>query len=499
MAKPALDKDLKRVTGLETATHDLARSLAGPGIALVFLLAAAVWASFVITDGPHSYLIVIAAVIAGYMALNVGANDVANNMGPAVGSKALTMVGALLIAAVFEAAGALLAGGDVVNTVARDLLIGDQLDSNTFVLVMMAALLASALWVNLATVIGAPVSTTHAVVGGVVGAGIAATGFGSIAWPIIGTIAASWVISPVLGGMFAAVLLLIVRVTITDRIDKISAARIWVPILVALMTGVFAMYLATKGLKRIWHPDLPAVLMLGLGFTALGWIVSMPMVRHQSARIENRRKHIAKLFRLPLIVAAALLSFAHGANDVANAIGPFAAIVTSVQTGQAQSAGLALPFWVLLIGAVGIALGLALFGPRLIRTVGEQITKLNEIRAYCVALSAACTVLAASALGLPVSSTHIAVGAIFGVGFLREYIARSEMKGNAVPVFARFVDPAMLNATPEEALAKDRQQTRRRLVRRQHVLGVAAAWVITVPASAVLAAVVFLTLNALVG
>jgi inorganic phosphate transporter, PiT family len=499
MAKPALDKDLKRVSGLEHATHDLARSLAGPGIALVFLLAAAVWASFVVADGPNSYLVIIAAAIAGYMALNVGANDVANNMGPAVGSKALTMVGALLIAGIFEAAGALLAGGDVVNTVARDLLIGDQLDSNTFVLVMMAALLASALWVNLATIIGAPVSTTHSVVGGVVGAGVASAGFGFIAWPIIGTIAASWVISPVLGGVFAAILLSIIRITITNRIDKISAARVWVPILVALMTGVFAMYLATKGLKRIWKPDLPLVLLLGLSFAALGWIVAMPMVRRQSLTIENRKKHIAKLFRLPLIVATALLSFAHGANDVANAVGPFAAIVTTIQTGHMESAGLALPLWVLFIGAAGIALGLALFGPRLIRKVGEQITKLNEIRAYCVALAAACTVLAASALGLPVSSTHIAVGAIFGVGFLREYIAQREMKGNAIPVKARFVHPSMLNATPEEALAKDRQQARRRLVRRQHVLSIAAAWVITVPASAVLAALVFLGLNQLIG
>lgn len=499
MAKPVLDKDLKRVAGLELATHNLARSLAAPGIALVFLLAAAVWASFVVADGPTSYMVVIAAVIAGYMALNVGANDVANNMGPAVGSKALTMLGALLIAGTFEAAGALLAGGDVVSTVAQDLLIGDQLDGDTFVLVMMAALLASALWVNLATIIGAPVSTTHAVVGGVVGAGIASAGIGSVAWPVIGTISLSWVISPALGGLFGATLLAFIRATITKRIDKISAARVWVPILVALMTGVFAMYLATKGLKRIWSPGLTMVLLLGLGFAVLGWLVAMPLIRHQSLKIENRTKHIAKLFRLPLIVAAALLSFAHGANDVANAIGPFAAIVTAVQTGHAQSADITLPLWVLLIGAIGIALGLALFGPRLIRTVGEQITKLNEIRAYCVALSAAITVLAASALGLPVSSTHIAVGAIFGVGFLREYVAIREMKGNAVPVHARFLDPATLNATPEEALSKDRQQAGRRLVRRQHVLSIAAAWVITVPASAALAALVSLVLGLLIG
>src|SRR5690606_1580410 len=151
MSKSALDKDLQRVSGLETATHDLGRMLAAPGIALVFLLVAALWASFAVEQGPSTYIVVIGAAIAGYMALNVGANDVANNMGPAVGSRALTMVGALVIAAIFEAAGALLAGGDVVNTVARDLLLAPEIEPTRFILVMMAALLASALWVNLAT------------------------------------------------------------------------------------------------------------------------------------------------------------------------------------------------------------------------------------------------------------------------------------------------------------------------------------------------------------
>lgn len=499
MAKSVLDKDLQRVSGLENATHDLARALAAPGIALVFLLLAAVWASFVVTDGPMSYLVVIAAAIAGYMALNVGANDVANNMGPAVGSKALTMGGALLIAAIFEAGGALLAGGDVVNTVARDLLVGDAIPSAQFVLLMMAALLASALWVNLATYIGAPVSTTHAVVGGVVGAGVAAAGFNSVAWPVIGTIAASWVISPVLGGIAAALLLTLIKHTITDRIDKVSAARIWVPIIVAGMTGVFAMYIATKGLSRVWSPDPALVIALGVGFAILGWIGAMPLVRYQSVGLENRKKHVSTLFRLPLVVAAALLSFAHGANDVANAVGPFAAIVTTLQSGHMESSGLALPFWVLAIGAIGISLGLALFGPRLIRTVGEQITKLNEIRAYCVALSAAVTVLVASALGLPVSSTHIAVGGVFGVGFLREYYSRRDLDYAAVPVHAKHVDPAALNATPEDALSRERKSERRKLVRRQHVTGIAAAWVITVPASAVLAAALFWILDLVIG
>ena len=498
MNKSVLDKDLQRVSGLETATHDLARALAAPGLALVFLLVAAVWASFA-SDGPMSYLVIIAAAIAGYMALNVGANDVANNMGPAVGSKALTMTGALVIAAIFEAGGALLAGGDVVNTVARDLLTSSSIPSERFVLLMMAALLASALWVNLATYIGAPVSTTHAVVGGVVGAGVAAAGAGSIAWPVIGTISASWVISPVLGGVAAALVLFVIKHTITDRIDKVSAARIWVPIIVAAMTGIFAMYMATKGLSRVWKPGVPLVVLLGIGFSALGWVLAMPVVRAQSMGIENRKKHISSLFRLPLVVAAALLSFAHGANDVANAVGPFAAIVTTLQSGEAEAAGIALPFWVLAIGAIGISLGLALFGPRLIRTVGEQITKLNEIRAYCVALSAAVTVLVASALGLPVSSTHIAVGGIFGVGFLREYYSRRDLDFNAVPIHAKHVDPEALNATPEDALSKERKSERRKLVRRQHVTGIVAAWIITVPASAVLAGLLFWILAWVIG
>lgn len=499
MPKSALDKDLQRVAGLDAVTYDLARSLSGPGIALVFLLAAAVWASFVVTDGPMSYLVVIAAMIAGYMAINVGANDVANNMGPAVGSKALTMGGALVIAAIFEAAGALLAGGDVVNTVARDLLTSDSIEPATFVLLMMAALLASALWVNLATYIGAPVSTTHAVVGGVVGAGVAAAGWSAVAWPVIGSIAASWVISPILGGLFAALLLSLIKRTITDRVDKVSAARMWVPILVAAMTGVFSMYIATKGLGRIWTPQLWMVLTLGVVFTALGWIVAMPTVRRQSMGLENRNKHIATLFRLPLVVAAALLSFAHGANDVANAVGPFAAIVTTVQSGSMSTEGLGLPFWVLAIGAVGIALGLALFGPRLIKTVGEQITKLNEIRAYCIAFSAAVTVLAASALGMPVSSTHIAVGGIFGVGFLREYYSRKEMEIAAVPILAKHVDASLLNASPEEAIASARRTTRRKLVRRHSVMSIVGAWGITVPASALSASMIYWGLAFLVG
>jgi len=499
MAKSALDKDLDKVVRLETATHDLSRSIAAPGLALVFLFAVLVWANFAVVQGPLSYLVVIAAVIAGYMALNVGANDVANNMGPAVGSKALTMGGALAIAAVFEASGALLAGGDVVNTVARDLIApGVHMSASVFILVMMSAFLSSALWINLATYLNAPVSTTHSVVGGVLGSGIAAAGFGVVVWPTIGAIVLSWIVSPALGGLIAAGLLTLIRAVITQRRDKVAAARLWVPLLVALMTGIFAMYLATKGLSRVWKPDLATVALVGAGFAVLGWLVAMPWVKRRSMGMENRAKHIGTLFRLPLVFAAALLSFAHGANDVANAVGPLAAIVAAADSGEAVSAGIALPLWVLAIGGIGIALGLGLFGPRLIRTVGEKITKMNEIRAYCVALSAAVTVLAASALGLPVSSTHIAVGAVFGVGFLREFHSNLGLPSANVRRNALFIDPSRLNATPEQALVNFQMRERRRLVRRQHVFGIAAAWIITVPASAILAGCLYFVMRLLI-
>ena len=490
MSKPAIDKDLKRVSELRLATDDNARAIAAPGLALLFLLAALIWA-YAVAGAGQSYFVVIATVIAAYMALNIGANDVANNMGPAVGSKALTMGGALVIAAICEAAGALLAGGDVVSTISRDLIVSTASPSSeTFIIIMMAALLSSALWVNLATILGAPVSTTHSVVGGVVGAGIAAIGMDAIVWPTMARIAASWVVSPLAGGLIAALFLAVINATILARTAKGEAARIWVPVFVALMTGIFAMYMAMKGLSRVWKPGPEVVLLIGLLSGGGGWLIAIPFVRRGIAGAENSRKQVGKLFRLPLIIATALLSFAHGANDVANAVGPLAAIVAAAG-GNAANGQVALPLWVLAIGAIGIALGLALFGPRLIRTVGEKITKLNEIRGFCVALAAAATVLVASALGLPVSSTHIAIGAVFGVGFLREGFSNRGVRNKAVSPDGIFLKTDHLNRTPEEAVANFQKRRRRYLVRRRHALSIAAAWVITVPAAGTLAALVY--------
>lgn len=429
------------------------------------------------------FIVVAAAVFGAYMALNIGANDVANNMGPAVGANALSMGGAIAIAAIFESAGALIAGADVVSTVATGIIAPDTLATPVmFIWAMMAALLASALWVNLATWIGAPVSTTHAVVGGVVGAGIVAAGFGAVNWSQMAAIAASWVISPVLGAIIAAGFLWLIKARIVYRADKIAAARVWVPILVGLMAGTFATYLIMKGLKQLVDVSIEVALAIGLAFGLASWLTLIPVIRRQSQGLENRNKSLKVLFSIPLVVSAALLSFAHGANDVANAVGPLAAIVQTSQTGTLID-GVEIPLWVMLIGACGISFGLCLFGPKLIRMVGNQITKLNPMRAYCVSLSAAITVILASWLGLPVSSTHIAIGAIFGVGFFREWDTERRLKK------AR-------QALPLESIPVE-ERRRRKLVRRSHALTIAAAWVVTVPAAAILSAILFALLNQL--
>ncbi|MCH8166802.1 MAG: inorganic phosphate transporter [Proteobacteria bacterium] len=500
MTKQSPDKDLGKGVRLEAASHGPARIFAPLGLALLFLVAVLAFTTATLTGTPLSLYLIAAGVIGGYMALNIGANDVANNMGPAVGSKALPMAGALAIAAICEAAGALLAGGDVVATISKGIVTPDPaMPVEDFVLVMMAALLAAAAWINLATILNAPVSTTHSIVGGVLGAGIAASGPAIVAWPTMGLIAASWVISPLLGGLGAALLLGFIKWAILFREDRIAAARRWVPVLIGVMAAVFAAYLMMKGLKRIWKPTADIVLLFAVAGFALGWAGSRRWVAARAARIGPRRREIGSLFVLPLIFAVALLSFAHGANDVANAVGPLAAIVAAAETGMAAPAEVVLPLWVLAVGAAGIAAGLALFGARMIRTVGEKITRMDPIRAYCVALSAAITVIFASALGLPVSSTHIAVGGIFGVGFLREALVNREIRRKGSKKARQAMAGVKLDRAAKKAIRRQLMQERRRLVRRRHLWGIAAAWVVTVPAAGLLAAGLFFVLRLVAG
>lgn len=487
MLKPTLDKDLAKMGRIEDATSFVSKGFAGQGIALIFLVLVASAAALLTNGDAGSIIIVAAAVLGGYMALNIGANDVANNVGPAVGANALSLTGALIIAAIFESAGAFLAGGDVVSTISKGIIDPASVNnSEVFIWAMMAALISSALWVNLATWVGAPVSTTHSVVGGVMGAGIAAAGFAAVNWPQMGSIAASWVISPVLGGVIAAGFLAFIKYFIIYREDKIAAAKRWVPVLIAIMAGAFAAYLSIKGLKKIVKIDMQTALLIG-AIAAVGfYAITRPLIARQAVGMENRNQSLRKLFTIPLIFSAALLSFAHGANDVANAIGPLAAIVHTVEAGEIASK-VEIPIWVMIIGAFGISFGLLLFGPKLIRMVGSQITKLNPMRAYCVALAAAITVIIASWLGLPVSSTHIAVGGVFGVGFFREWYTKNSKRRLA---FAKPGDAKVIKRLPAEEIKY------RKLVRRSHFLTIAAAWVITVPAAAIMSALIFFLLTA---
>ena len=497
MSKKPLDEkyryvsDLQRLDAHQTQIRLFLSKLFPFFIALIFLVIVGVYGGLSLEVADENLIMLVsAAIIGGYMALNIGANDVANNMGPAVGGRVLTVMSAVLIAAVCESAGAILAGGDVVKTVAKGIISpGDGLSITDFRNLMLCALLAAALWVNLATFLNAPVSTTHSIVGGVLGSGIAAAGFGLVNWLTMSKIAASWVISPVFGGLVAASLLFFIQLKVFNVADRVKAAKKWVPILIGLMAGAFAAYMALKGLKKIWKPSsIEIVAYSALSFLVF-WIISVPYISKVSSTLTNEKRDINSLFNLPLIAGVALLSFAHGANDVANAIGPLAAIVSTFSQ-ETVAAKVGIPIWVLVIGAVGLALGLLLFGPKLIHTVGDKITRLNAPRAYCVALASAVTVLIATTLGLPVSSTHIAIGAIFGVGFLREVLENPNKR--------RLKPGHKLNQTSADAFSNVNVRLKRKLVRRNFVLSIAAAWVITVPASAFIAGALFFVLRAVV-
>lgn len=506
---------------IEKATKRGRREFSRLGMGLLFVVCIMIYTALGIgITGPQGIMLVVASMIGGYMAMNIGANDVANNVGPAVGSHAITMTGAIVIAAIFEMAGALIAGGDVVATIRGGIIKPDViLDSNRFIWLMTASLLAGALWLNFATAIGAPVSTTHSIVGAVLGAGIAAGGMNAANWGTMSSIAASWVISPVLGGIVAAAFLFWIKRAITYQSDMVAAAQRTVPILIGLMAFSFSTYLILKGLNKIWKVDFLTAGTIGAAIGVLTWWLMTGSLRRRAGRMDNTKASINALFTVPLICAAALLSFAHGANDVANAIGPLAAIADTVIHGK-LSAKAGIPLWVMLVGAIGISLGLTLYGPKLIRTVGSEITELDQMRAFCIAMSAAVTVIVASQLGLPVSSTHIALGGVFGVGFLREFLKTNysqmldEIKEHHLGEDKEVVE-AYLNRftkagvkekremldqlkarTAQADLSKyERKQMRRvyrhELVKRSAVFKIAAAWIITVPASALMAAMIY--------
>ncbi|MGH6808701.1 MAG: inorganic phosphate transporter [Ensifer adhaerens] len=492
LEKQTLDKDLDKFSLAEEASQHVMRGLAAPGLALLFLLLSMAFAASFVTDSATAPIIIAAAAIAGYMAMNIGANDVTNNVGAAVGAKAMSMVTALTIAAVFEIAGAMLAGREVALTIEAGIVYGEAvIGPQTIVWVMMSALASAAAWIHIATYSGAPVSTTHSIIGGIVGAGIAAAGFSAVQWWSLAGITTSWSVSPLLGGAIAAAFLAFLKEFIIYREDKIAAARHWMPIILGVTAGSFTAYVAVVALVQVAAISLSTSLVAGLVAGLATYVLVKPWIHRQSEGLDNRNQSLRKLFRAPLILSAALLSFAHGANDVSNAIGPLSAIVAALD-GVITTEKSPAAFWELAIGALGISVGLSLYGPRLIRVVGEEITRLNPMRAFCVALATAVTVLLASAFGLPISSTHTAVGAVFGVGFFREWYTRHSKRR------LQYVRQRTGHADfMEAAEANFAEVRRRRLVRRSHFLTIVAAWVITVPASALLSAVVYLVLSAI--
>ena len=512
------------------------------GIALIFIVIVMFYTMATTGDMSNKMFLVIATIFGAYMAMNIGANDVANNVGPAVGSKALSLGGAIFIAAIFEVSGALIAGADVTNTIRKGIIDLNAFgDVNIFIWAMMSALLAAALWLNLATYFKAPVSTTHSIVGGVMGAGIAAGGFGIVHWATMGKIAASWVISPVLGGIIAALFLFSIKKTIIFKDNKIQAAKKWVPLFVAIMAWAFTTYLTLKGLKHIWgdivnilsflphtkKPTFEVASIFGIIVAISIFFIVKIHITKNAKNLNNNREAINILFTIPLIFSAILLSFAHGANDVANAVGPLAAINDAVMSGGISSKA-GIPFWVMAIGGLGISVGLALYGPKLIKTVGSEITELDQIRAFSIALAAAITVIIASQLGLPVSSTHIAVGAVFGVGFLREFmkievyneealkknLAKEEellkimvieldelqSKENKdkddyktiVELFEKIESQEKIVKRLRKVLKKEEKEE---YVKRDMVKKIVTAWVITVPVAGIFSAIIFFVIK----
>lgn len=498
-----------------------------------FAVAVAFYANSIMGHTAHGGFLVLSAVFGAYMAMNIGANDVANNVGPAVGAQAVTIGGAIVIASIFEAGGALIAGGDVVDTIKKGIISPNAFgnDPMIFVYAMSAALLSAALWLNLATWLRAPVSTTHSIVGGVMGAGIAAGGFAIVSWGTMGTIAASWVISPVLGGVIAATFLYVIKSQVIYKTDRLSASKKIVPALVAIMSAAFITYLTLKGFKHIWgtitemfsflpqtkKPAFSMALTLGLIGGVITFLVVKPRVAKKVVGLDNSRESINTLFTIPLIFAAALLSFAHGANDVANAVGPLAAINDAL-TSLKVSEKAAIPLWVMVTGGIGISVGLALFGPRLIRTVGSEITDLDQMRAFSIMMAAAITVVIASQLGLPVSSTHIAVGAVFGVGFLREWLdsrgtgekqqnlqvetaklheIKAEIDALNVDDYKQKLELMETHKAQKKKIKAIKRALRENYVKRGLVKKIIAAWIITVPAAATVSAIVFYVLKGL--
>ena len=413
-------------------------------------------------------MIGLGVLIAVYMAWNIGANDVANAMGTSVGSGALTMRQAIIVAAIFEFGGACFLGSDVSDTIRKDIIGVENFAPEPEVLIfgMLAALFAAALWLHLATAFGMPVSTTHSIVGAVAGVGLAYGGFTEgIHWDVMFSIARSWFISPLFGGVLAFLMFWGIRRTILDRPDPRAATLVMMPYLLfaVLSTLIFAIF--KKGAKNLFKgesveaPSNVAIVVISVVTAVVLAIVLTALIRRRAARTSETSSFgfVEQTFAYLQILTACYVALAHGANDVANAMGPLAAIVDIARTGEVDMV-VPVPFWILALGGAGIVVGLATFGYRVMMTIGAKIIEMSPTRGFSAEFGAATVVLICSMRGLPISTTHTLVGAVVGVGLARGMGA--------------------LN---------------------QRVLyGIVASWFITVPFSAVLSIILFTILRAVV-
>ena len=379
----------------------------------------------------HGALLLALACIFGlFMAWGIGANDVANAMGTSVGARALTLKQAILVAAIFEFLGAYLAGGEVTSTIRKGIvdpaLLGDS--PQLLVYGMLASLLAAATWLALASQKGWPVSTTHSIVGAIVGFAAVGISVDAVAWDKVAAIAASWVVSPLLSGTIAFLIFMSVKWLILDHEDTFARARRYVPIYMWLVGFMISMVTMLKGLKHIglefdmgmgskFTNAMMVSVFAGAAVALLGTVLLRRL--HAGGTDINSTDNVERVFGILMVFTACAMAFAHGSNDVANAVGPLAAVVSTVQSGGEVVAKSGLPWWVLAVGAMGIVVGLATYGWRVIQTIGRKITELTPSRGFAAELAAASTVVLASATGLPISTTHTLVGAVLGVGLAR--------------------------------------------------------------------------------
>ena len=375
--------------------------------------------------GLEPWVLWVAMAACVYMAWNIGANDVANAMGTSVGSHAITLKQAVLLAAVFEFAGAFFVGGHVTDTVRKGIVstavFQDQ--PELFVLGMLAALLAAGVWLNLATFLGLPVSTTHSIIGAIVGFGILVGGLSAVHWGKLGSVVLSWLISPLCGGFMGWLTFTYIKRSVLSRWNPVRAARGIVPILIFPVAVVLSLSMLYKGLKNLkLDVSLNTALLISLGVGVLAFLaMRIILVRKFSLRPEKRKDAFAqveKLFAYLQVGTACSVAFAHGANDVANAIGPFAAIVSVFQNGD-LAMNVPVPLWILGLGGAGIVVGLATWGYRVIETVGRKITTMSPSRGFSAEFATATTVLVCSKMGLPISTSHTLVGSVIGVGLAR--------------------------------------------------------------------------------